>query len=215
MGTDGKYMEKMNMIRKIKNNLFVRNCWIAVGRLRIFFKGKEMLGQCSDNVVITPPYSFVNPKNIYLGESIGLGPKANISALNARFICKGHCAIAEGLTVHTGNHARVVGMYVTDITEANKPKGYDQDVIVEEDVWIGSNVTLLAGVTVGRGATVAAGAVVAKSMPPYCICGGVPAKFIKFYWSIDQILEHEAKLYSKSEQYSRQQLEEIFAKWAK
>lgn len=55
MGTDGKYMEKMNMIRKIKNNLFVRNCWIAVGRLRIFFKGKEMLGQCSDNVVITPP----------------------------------------------------------------------------------------------------------------------------------------------------------------
>ena len=109
----------------------------------------------------------------------------------------------------------MVGMYVTDITEANKPKGYDQDVIVEEDVWIGSNVTLLAGVTVGRGATVAAGAVVAKSMPPYCICGGVPAKFIKFYWSIDQILEHEAKLYSKSDRYSRQQLEDIFAEWVK
>lgn len=56
MGTDGKYMEKMNMIRKIKNNLFVRNCWIAVGRLRIFFKGKEMFAQCSDNVIITPPH---------------------------------------------------------------------------------------------------------------------------------------------------------------
>ena len=138
-----------------------------------------------------------------------MGPNANISALNAKFICKGHCAIAEGLTVHTGNHARVVGMYVTDITEANKPKGFDQDVIVEEDVWIGSNVTLLSGVTIGRGATVAAGAVVAKSMPPYCICGGVPAKFIKFYWTIDQILEHEAKLYPKEKRYTRKQLEEI------
>ena len=84
-------------------------------------------------------------------------------------------------------------MHVTDITEANKPKGDDQDVVVEEDVWIGSNVTLLAGVTIGRDSTIAVGAVVAKSVPPYSICGGVPAKFIKFYWMIDQILEHEAR----------------------
>lgn len=104
---------------------------------------------------------------------------------------------------------------MTDITEVNKPKGYDQDIIVEEDVWIGSNVTLLSGVTIGRGTTVAAGAVVAKSMPPYCICGGVPAKFIKFYWTIDQILKHEVKLYTEKERYTRQQLEEIFEKWEK
>ncbi len=134
-----------------------------------------------------------------------------ISATNARFICKGHCALAEGLTVHTGNHVRIVGLFVNDIKENNKPVGYDKDVIVEEDVWIGCNVTLLAGVTIGRGSTVAAGAVVTKSMPPYCICGGVPAKFIKFYWSIDQILEHEQKLYPQDQRLSRQQLEQIFS----
>ena len=104
-------------------------------------------------------------------------------------------------------------MYITDITEENKPKGYDKDVVVEEDVWIGCNVTLLAGVTIGRGSTVAAGAVVSKSMPPYCICGGVPAKFIKFYWTIDQILEHEAKLYSEEERYTREQLENIYKQY--
>lgn len=146
---------------------------------------------------------------------MGIGPRANISAVNAKFICKGHCAIAEGLTVHAGNHARVIGKFVTDITEANKPKGYDKDVIVEEDVWIASNVTLLSGVTIGRGTTIAAGAVVAKSMPPYCICGGVPAKVIKFYWTIDQILEHESKLYHEGERYTREQLEEIFEKYQK
>ncbi|MBQ8735355.1 MAG: hypothetical protein IJY75_05190 [Bacteroidaceae bacterium] len=104
-------------------------------------------------------------------------------------------------------------MYITDITEANKPRGYDSDVIIENDVWIGSKVTILSGVTVGRGCTVAAGAVVAKSTPPYAIIGGVPAKFIKFYWTIDEILLHESKLYPESERFTREQLEEIFRKY--
>lgn len=74
-------------------------------------------------------------------------------------------------------------------------------------------MTFLSGVTIGRGTTVVAGAVVAKSMPPYCICGGVPAKFIKFYWTIDQILEHESKLYPEKERFTREQLEILFAKF--
>ena len=174
---------------------------------------KSNFAQCTDSVIITPPISVLNSKNIFLGNNTCIGPQAHISALNAKFICKGNCAIAEGLTVHTGNHARIVGKFVTDITEANKPKGYDHDVIVEQDCWIGSNVTLLSGVTIGRGTTVAAGAVVSKSMPPYCVCGGVPAKFIKFYWTIDQILEHETKLYPEKDRYTREQLEELFKKY--
>lgn len=71
----------------------------------------------------------------------------------------------------------------------------------------------MSGVTIGRGSTVAAGAVVSKSMPPYCICGGVPAKVIKFYWSIDQIIEHEKKLYQENERYTREELKEIFRKY--
>lgn len=134
-------------------------------------------------------------------------------ATNAKFIMKHHSGAAEGLRVSTGNHARIVGRFYRTITEDEKPKGLDKDVIVESDVWIGRNVTLLSGVTLGRGTTVGAGAVVTKSMPPYCVCGGVPAKFIKFYWTIDQILEHESKLYPEEERYTREQLEEIFAKY--
>lgn len=205
----------MNIDRRIKNNLFVRNCGFLILRIKRFFMRKSNFAQCADTVIITPPISVLNPNNIYLGDNVGIGPRAYISALNAKFICKGNCAIAEGFTVHTGNHARIVGMFVTDITEASKPNGYDQDVIVEQDCWIGSNVTLLSGVTIGRGTTVAAGAVVTKSMPPYCVCGGVPAKFIKFYWTIDQIMEHEAKLYPVEDRYTCEQLEEIFTKYQK
>jgi acetyltransferase-like isoleucine patch superfamily enzyme len=40
------------------------------------------------------------------------------------------------------------------------------------------NATILPGVTVGKGAIIAAGAVVNRSVPPYEIWGGVPAKKI-------------------------------------
>ena len=125
---------------------------------------------------------------------------------------------AEGLSVHTGNHMRVVGkMYrtITNQDKLNSGQVFDRDVIVEEDVWIGCNVTLLSGVTIGRGSTLAAGAVVTHSIPPYCIAGGVPAKVIKFYWTIDEILQHESNLYPESERFDRETLQQIFKKYGK
>ena len=146
---------------------------------------------------------------MYIYDNVGIGPHAALSTPNAKIIIKGNCAIAEHLTIHTGNHVRVIGKFVTDITEANKPKGFDEDVIIEKDVWIGSNVTILAGVHIGRGATIAAGAVVNKDVPPYSIVGGVPAKVIKFYWTIEDIIQHEEKLYLENERFSREELERI------
>lgn len=203
------------IMASFKNNTFIKGLYFSLRRKESYFVSRGKFSQCADNVIITPPLYVGNYKNVCLGDGVSIGQNAYISALNAKFICKGHCAIAENLTVHTGNHARIVGTFVSYIREATKPEGFDHDVIVEEDVWIGCNVTLLAGVTIGRGTTVAAGAVVSKTMPPYCICGGVPAKFIKFYWTIDQILEHEVKLYPENERFTREQLEEIFEKWEK
>ena len=49
-------------------------------------------------------------------------------------------------------------------------------ITIEDDVWIGLNAVILQGVTIGRGAIVGAGAVVTKSLPPWSIAVGVPAK---------------------------------------
>ena len=195
----------------MKNKLIVRNCWVFFQNFKRFFIGKSHFAKCDSTTIITPPYRFLGLKNIYLGPHVSIGSNAYISTPNAKFICMGYSAIAENLTVHTGNHARIIGKFVTDITDETKPEGYDKDVLVEEDVWIGSNVIILSGVIIGRGTTVAAGAVVSKSMPPYCICGGVPAKVIKFYWSVDEVLEHEAKLYPADKRYSRETLQQIFS----
>lgn len=121
--------------------------------------------------------------------------------------------MGEDLTIHTGNHARILGLYHDQITESTKPKGYDQDVIVEDDVWIGCRVTILMGVTVGRGSTIAAGSVVTKDVPPYSIVGGVPAKFIKFQYTIDEIKEHENRLYPQDKRLSEKFLLDVYTKY--
>ena len=205
-----KIINNMSVIKRLSSNPTLRGLWTFYREYLGISKRK--FGYVGSDVTLIPPLCLSNPKNIFLYGNNGLN-HATILTTNAKFIMKRNSGSAYGLTVSTGNHARIIGHFYRTITEEHKPKGLDHDVIVEEDVWIGCNVTLLAGVTIGRGATVAAGAVVSKSMPPYCICGGVPAKFIKFYWTIDQILVHEAKLYPEAERYSREQLEEIFEKY--
>lgn len=146
---------------------------------------------------------------MYIYDNVSIDGHSFLSTPNAKIIIKGDCSIAHHLSIHTGNHARIVGRFVSDITEKDKPKGFDHDVIIEKDVWIGSNVTILDGVHVGRGATIAAGAVVNKDVPPYSIVGGIPAKVVKYYWSIDQIIAHEEKLYPEAERMTRDELEKI------
>jgi acetyltransferase-like isoleucine patch superfamily enzyme len=54
-------------------------------------------------------------------------------------------------------------------------------ITVEDDCWIAANSVITAGVTIGKHSVVAAGAVVTKSIPPYSIAAGNPAKVIKQY----------------------------------
>lgn len=182
-----------------------------------FSFSRSKLGYCHPSVQLGANFTVGGAKNVFLYEGVSIGG-GHISATNAKFVMKKNSVSSTGLMVRTGNHMQEVGKWFRYIDDAYKlshsaPCEYDKDVTVEEDVWLGVNVTLLSGVTVGRGSIVAAGAVVSKDVPPYSIVGGVPAKFIKFKWNINQILEHEAKLYPEEERYTREQLEEIFNKY--
>jgi acetyltransferase-like isoleucine patch superfamily enzyme len=52
-------------------------------------------------------------------------------------------------------------------------------VIIEEEAHIGANAVVTAGVTIGKRTQIGAGSVVTKSIPPFCIAVGNPAKVIK------------------------------------
>ena len=52
-------------------------------------------------------------------------------------------------------------------------------ITIEDGAWIGNNVIILPGVTIGRKSIIGAGSVVTRSIPPYCIAAGSPAKVIR------------------------------------
>lgn len=183
------------MYRKIKQNPFIRGVYELWKKYLSIRKSK--FGYVGENALLIPPLLLNNTKNIFLYENTKI-TNAVISTVNAKFIMKKYSAAAEGLSVFTGNHEYQIGKFYRTVVKEN-PKNIDKDVIVEEDVWIGANVTLLNGVNIGRGSIVAAGSVVAKSFPPYAIIGGVPAKFIKFKWTLEEVIEHETILYTPEE----------------
>lgn len=54
-------------------------------------------------------------------------------------------------------------------------------IIIEDDCWIAANSVITSGVTIGKHSVVAAGAVVTKSVSPYSVAAGNPARVIKQY----------------------------------
>lgn len=52
-------------------------------------------------------------------------------------------------------------------------------VRIEDDCWIGDRTIILKGVTIGHGSTIGAGSVVSKSIPPFSLAAGNPARVIQ------------------------------------
>lgn len=59
-------------------------------------------------------------------------------------------------------------------------------IIIGDDVWLGAGSRIMDGVTIGRGSVVAAGAVVTKSVSPYSVVGGVPARLISIRGGVER-----------------------------
>lgn len=51
--------------------------------------------------------------------------------------------------------------------------------IIESDCWIGSRVTIMEGVRIGRGTIIGAASIVTRSLPPYSIAVGIPARVVR------------------------------------
>lgn len=66
---------------------------------------------------------------------------------------------------------------------------------IGNDVWIGAGAIIARkpGMVIGDGAVIGSGAVVTRSVPPYAIAAGVPAKVIKYRFS-EPVIEKLLKL---------------------
>ena len=161
---------------------------------------------------------IVNPDNLYMDYLSTLKRDDVIMNARARFVLKRWSGAAEELMVVSGNHMSIVGKSVKDVTDAVKDKEdtkgeYDKDIIVDEDVWMGARVTLLSGVHIGRGAELGTGTVVRKSIPPYAVVIGNPAKIVGFRFTPEEIIEHEKMLYKEEERLPLSLLEKNYEKY--
>lgn len=195
----------MNIIKGLKK---------LIHHIASYFKEDTKYPYISSTSIIDKSSIIYSVENLIMEDNTILGPQARIMNTRARFIMKKYSFSGPELLVATGNHMPIIGTPLIMVTNEMKDKMdtghiYDQDVVVGEDVWLGARVTLLSGVHIGRGCIVAAGSVVTRSLPPYCVVGGIPAKRLKHRFTIDQIMEHEAHIYPEEERFSRKEIEEF------
>jgi lipopolysaccharide O-acetyltransferase len=173
------------IINTITTKIFYKNARII--RKPFYIRGKQFidLGRnlttgtgCRfdafprDNKVVL---TFGN--NIQINDYVHIGAIENVTIGN-------NVLIASKVFITDHNH----GSYSGEIQDSPeiipiKRELYSQPVIIEDNVWIGEFVSELQGVTIGKGSIIGAMSVVTKSIPPYSIAIGSPAKVIKQYSS--------------------------------
>lgn len=201
----------LNFSQKIRHSTFFSICLFIVKSL--FSAKRNKFGFIHPSAFVRLPTIIKGTKNVYMYERAHILSNSVILTTNAKFILKKNSGAAEGLTVVTGNHYSEVGRFFMDISDADKPKDLDKDIIVEEDVWMATNVTLLMGAHVGRGAVIGSGSVVRSKVPPYAIVVGNPAKVVGFKFNPEQIIEHEKQLYPEVERLTIDILEANYKKF--
>ncbi len=164
---------------------------------------RPLFASCGRNVSFNPFDEFYY-RTIHIGNDVFIGSGACFTAVKGLTIGN-KVMFGPFVTIRGGNHnASILNKFMYDVHE-KRPED-DAPVVVEDDVWIGAGAIILKGVTVRRGSIVAAGAVVTRDVEPYSIVAGVPAKVVRYRWSVEEIMRHEKTLYAVEDRLSETNL---------
>jgi acetyltransferase-like isoleucine patch superfamily enzyme len=159
--------------------------------------------------IIRLPFDIRNRKWIQIGKNFTTGFNCRIEAFpigtnNEKCLRIGnnvqindHVHIASAQKVWLGDNVLIASkVFITDISHGNYDDTTKQEsplippndrklstkpVVIEDNVWIGETVCILPGVTIGKGCIIGALSVVTKSIAPYSIAVGNPARVIKVF----------------------------------
>ena len=124
-------------------------------------------------------------------------------------------SIGEVCLLMGGNHHQHLTTYSLNGRLARRDAGVDmlpiKNIEIGNDVWIGFGVTILDGVTIGDGAIVGAQSVVTKSIPPYAVAIGNPAKVIRYRFGEDDVKQLlKSKWWENSDDYILEIREKLY-----
>ncbi len=126
-----------------------KDCFLGSGELKIAAGGVLLLGS---RVLLNDGFVVSANQRIEIGDDTLVG---------------------EYVSIHDADHASAR----RDIPIAAQGMR-STPIRIGEDVWIGRGAVILKGVTIGRGAIVGANSVVTRSVAPYAIVAGAPARRI-------------------------------------
>ena len=170
-------------------------------------------------------YGGATIANASIGDHSYVGGDCTLKNCSVGKFCSVGRNVQVGLGIHpTGHVSTYPGFYSINASGATRfaKQGSVQEsvpVTIGNDVWIGNNAMIGDGVNIGDGAVVGAGAVVTRSVPPYAVVGGVPAKpigmrfdedkvrfLLAFQWwdRDDAFLEKNVSLFADPERFVRE-----------
>lgn len=113
--------------------------------------------------------------NVVVGSRSSLGKRFKLH--NSSLYIGKDVMMASDVCIMGGGH-KTNRTDIPMIEQGDMPRG---TVIIEDDVWIGTRALILAkNSVIGKGAIIGAGAVVTKSVPPYAVVAGNPAKIVRY-----------------------------------
>lgn len=140
--------------------------WLAERKLARFGAGSSLRPLCC----------LVRTDRIEIGDRTVIRPQTIIMANDiARIIIGNDVLIGSGAHFYAANHA----FDRPGVKIADQGHSLAEDLVIEDDVWIGANAIILPGVRIGRHSVIAAGSVVTKSVEPFSVYSGVPARKIR------------------------------------
>lgn len=129
---------------------------------------RTVFGAVGEDLYFLEPTSFVNGKNIFIGDHVFIN--SNVAFIDAAPIEIGdHTMIAPGCVITTVDHPKQPG-------ERRGFTSRAQAIKIGRDVWIGANCTIFPGVTIGDNVIIGSNSVVNKDIPSNTVAFGSPAR---------------------------------------
>ena len=115
--------------------------------------------------------------SITIGDNCYIAPNTHITSIN-KITIGDNALIGRCVTITDNSHGQLVADQLKT-SPAFRPLYSKGEVVIGKNVWMCDKATITAGVTIGDGCIIAANAVVTKSVPPYSLVAGNPARVIK------------------------------------
>ena len=176
-------------------------------------KSERFVTTLGKNTQVVAPF-FLH--HVQLGDYSYISKNSTISNCEIGKFCSIGPNFCCGLGVHPTSGISTAPMFYSiaernGITLCKKNKIEESlHTVIGNDVFIGANVTVMDGVIIGDGAVIGAGAVVTKSVPPYAISVGVPARVIKYRFDEDTVSKLLEKKWWEGDYLVLQKVESLF-----